>query len=65
MAKYLPGMSEFSVGVNYWASHAGTKMWSNFSAEEVDADFAALKSAGVNTVRIFPLWSDFQPTPFR
>ena len=61
MAKYLPGMSEFSVGVNYWASHAGTKMWSNFSAEEVDADFAALKSAGVNTVRIFPLWSDFQP----
>ena len=61
MAKYLPGFSEFSVGVNYWASHAGTKMWSKFSAEEVDADFAALRDAGVNTVRIFPLWSDFQP----
>ena len=61
MAKFLPGVSEFCVGVNYWASHAGTKMWSNFSAEEVDADFAALHNAGVNTVRIFPLWSDFQP----
>lgn len=61
MAKFLPGMSEFSVGVNYWASHAGTRMWSKFSAEEVDADFAALADAGVNTVRIFPLWSDFQP----
>ena len=47
MAKYLPGFSEFSVGVNYWASHAGTKMWSKFSAEEVDADFAALRDAGV------------------
>jgi endo-1,4-beta-mannosidase len=61
MAKYLPGMDEFSIGVNYWASNAGTKMWSKFSLEEIDADFAALKSANVNTVRIFPLWSDFQP----
>ena len=61
MAKFLPGFSEFSVGVNYWASHAGTRMWSKFSAEEVDADFATLHNAGVNTVRIFPLWSDFQP----
>ena len=51
----------FAVGVNYWASHAGTKMWSDFSLEEVEADFAALHDAGVDTLRIFPLWSDFQP----
>ena len=36
-------------------------MWELFSAEEVEADFAALHNTGVNTVRIFPLWSDFQP----
>ena len=51
----------FAVGVNYWASHAGTRMWSDFSAEEVEADFAALQKAGVDTLRIFPLWPDFQP----
>ncbi|MBE6375929.1 MAG: hypothetical protein E7050_05630 [Lentisphaerae bacterium] len=61
MAKYLPGFSGFGIGVNYWASNAGTRMWSKFSAGEVDADFAALHGAGVNTVRIFPLWQDFQP----
>ena len=61
MKQYLPGVSEFCVGVNYWASHAGTQMWRNFSQEEVEADFIALKNSGVNTVRVFPLWSDFQP----
>ena len=61
MNKYLPGFDFFSVGVNYWSSHAGISMWKNFSADEVEADFAALRAAGVNTVRIFPLWSDFQP----
>lgn len=61
MVMNLPGFSEFSIGVNYWASHAGTQMWKKFSAEEVEADFAALHNSGVNTVRIFPLWSDFQP----
>ncbi|MBE6365353.1 MAG: hypothetical protein E7053_06330 [Lentisphaerae bacterium] len=61
MEKFLPGMDRFSVGVNYWASHAGIKMWREFSLEEIDRDFAALHAAGVNTVRLFPLWSDFQP----
>ena len=61
MAKFLPGFSEFSIGVNYWASHAGTRMWSDFSLEEVEADFAAMHNSGINTLRIFPLWEDFQP----
>ena len=61
MENQIPGFTGFSVGVNYWASHAGTRMWELFSAEEVEADFAALHNTGVNTVRIFPLWSDFQP----
>ena len=51
----------FAVGVNYWASHAGTRMWRDFSAAEVEADFSALQKCGVNTLRIFPLWPDFQP----
>ena len=31
----------FFVGCNYWASHAGTNMWRDWSAESVEADFAA------------------------
>ena len=51
----------FSVGVNYWASNAGTYMWRSFDIEVVRRDFELLSKNGVNTVRIFPLWSDFQP----
>ena len=59
-AKTIP-VPGFAVGVNYWASHAGTRMWSDFSAEEVEADFAALAVTGVDTLRIFPLWSVILP----
>ena len=59
--KYLTGASEFLVGCNYWSSESAINMWHNWSEEAVEKDFAALKEAGMNTVRIFPLWSDFQP----
>ena len=51
----------FILGCNYWASNAGVYMWRQFDENVVDKDFALLKEHGVNTVRIFPLWSDFQP----
>ena len=49
------------VGVNYWASNAGMYMWRNFDIEVVRRDFDLLKEFGVDTVRLFPLWPDFQP----
>ena len=51
----------FVVGCNYWASHAGTRMWSDWKPEVVDEDFAQLEKIGVRVIRIFPLWPDFQP----
>lgn len=51
----------FITGVNYWASHAGIRMWSDFSAETVDHDFARLSALKIDLIRLFPLWSDFQP----
>ena len=59
--KYLPGAADFLVGCNYWSSEAGIRMWQDWSEEAVEKDFAALKASGMNTVRLFPLWSDFQP----
>lgn len=51
----------FFTGCNYWASHAGTNMWSDWRPDVVEADFARLAEAGIGVLRIFPLWSDFQP----
>jgi len=51
----------FQLGCNYWASHAGTAMWRDWQPEVVDADFAKLAAQGIQLLRIFPLWPDFQP----
>jgi hypothetical protein len=55
----LPGT--FVVGCNYWASHAGAAMWSNWHADIVERDFHRLSEAGLQVLRVFPLWPDFQP----
>ncbi len=51
----------FVVGVNYWASHAGTNMWADWRPDVVDRDLKTLSAAGVQVMRVFPLWPDFQP----
>lgn len=51
----------FVTGVNYWASNAGIKMWSDFDEKAIDNDFAKIASLKMDIVRLFPLWSEFQP----
>lgn len=53
----------FFVGVNYWGSQAGVHMWraQDWNAAEIEKDVVALKAAGVEVMRVFPTWSDFQP----
>ncbi len=51
----------FVIGCNYWASHAGTQMWSDWRPEVVREDFRQLAAAGLQLLRVFPLWPDFQP----
>lgn len=51
----------FLLGCNYWASHAGIRMWEDWSEAAVEKDFAALSEIGCNCIRVFPLWSVFQP----
>ena len=50
-----------TLGVNYWASHAATQMWSRWDAEEIEKDFKLLAEHGVSILRVFPTWNDFQP----
>jgi hypothetical protein len=58
--RLLPA-GRFRVGCNYWASHAGAHMWSDWQPATIAEDFQQLKEAGLTLVRVFPLWPDFQP----
>ena len=51
----------FFIGCNYWASHAGMFMWRDWDEDSVEDDLRRLAQARITTLRIFPLWSDFQP----
>lgn len=53
----------FVLGVNYWPRRKAMYWWSNFDAAEVDDEFAVIQELGMNVVRLFLLWDDFQPEP--
>ncbi|NQX58639.1 cellulase family glycosylhydrolase [Paenibacillus qinlingensis] len=36
-------------------------MWSDWNPEQVDLDLRRLSDAGIEVIRVFPLWPDFQP----
>ena len=57
---FLPS-GRITVGVNYWASHAATKMWRKWDAKVVDEDLRVLAENGMRLLRVFPNWADFQP----
>ena len=57
----FPAEGHLSAGCNYWASHAGIRMWQKWDETTVDKDLAAIASHGMDTLRVFPLWPDFQP----
>jgi endo-1,4-beta-mannosidase len=39
--------------------------WSSFEPAEVEADFARIAACGLDSVRVFLTWEDFQPAPDR
>ncbi len=61
MSNELLTPGKFVIGCNYWASHAGTAMWSDWRPETVERDLKQLHEAGLQVLRVFPIWPDFQP----
>lgn len=58
----IKGISdEFFTGINYWSSESAINMWENFNPESIEKDFKILCDAGITHLRVFPLWSVFQP----
>jgi endo-1,4-beta-mannosidase len=59
-----PSSSErFRLGVNYWPARTAMGWWSDFDRREVAADFARIAASGLDSIRLFLTWADFQPTP--
>ena len=51
------------VGVNYWPASAGVELWPHWPAHEIRHDLDVIRSLGLNTVRFFLRWQDFEPRP--
>ena len=49
------------VGINYWESKSAINMWENFDETIIESDFKKMSDAGITILRIFPIWSVFQP----
>jgi endo-1,4-beta-mannosidase len=60
-----PDRARFRLGLNYWPSGSAMRWWQRFEADEVERDFVRIREAGFDSVRIFLLWEEFQPTPDR
>jgi endo-1,4-beta-mannosidase len=53
----------FITGVNYWPRNHGVQMWAEFDREEIAGDMRTIARIGMDTVRVFIKWADFQPAP--
>jgi len=54
-------MSAFATGINYWPNSSAMYMWKRFDLGEIREDFAMIAGLGLDTVRFFLHWEDFQP----
>jgi endo-1,4-beta-mannosidase len=53
----------FILGINYWPRRKAMGWWSAFDSGEVRDEFSLINELGLQVVRIFLLWDDFQPNP--
>lgn len=51
----------FFTGINYWGSKEAINMWQNFDPVSIENDLKIMSEAGITHLRVFPLWSVFQP----
>ena len=59
----FPVEGKMLMGVNFWGSKAGVRMWraDEWDEASIEKDIAALAATGVELMRVFPTWSEFQP----
>ncbi|MET8684592.1 beta-galactosidase trimerization domain-containing protein [Streptomyces sp. NPDC004732] len=60
-ALHRDGHPFVSAGVNYHPSPTGCDYWREWDGARIDDDFRRMAEAGLNTVRFFVFWADFEP----
>ena len=55
------GQTLLPVGVNYWPASVGVEMWPAFPEKEIQGDLDLVKKLGLDTIRFFLRWQDFEP----
>lgn len=53
----------FRLGVNYWPAAKGPALFRQFDIDEVHCDMNTMAELGLDFVRVFLNWEDFQPDP--
>jgi hypothetical protein len=51
------------VGANYWPASCGVELWRAWPADEIRRDLDLLRGLGLNCLRFFLRWQDFEPEP--
>lgn len=49
------------LGLNYWGSESSINMWSDWNPVSIENDLEKIAKAKISVIRVFPLWSEFQP----
>lgn len=52
---------KFMLGANYWGRDYATEMWRHYDGARIREEFKQLSEYGVQCLRVFPNWRDFQP----
>ena len=55
------GRTIVPVGVNYWPGSCGVEMWQAWPEQEMQHDLDVMRNLGLNCVRFFLRWPDFEP----
>jgi endo-1,4-beta-mannosidase len=57
----IGGEERMVVGANYWPAEKGISWWREFEVPPLHRDFSLAAEYGLEVIRIFLLWEDFQP----
>jgi hypothetical protein len=52
-------------GANWWPGSCGVELWRRWPEDEIRRDFDLLRALGMNSLRFFLRWQDFEPEPGR
>ncbi|WP_433654911.1 beta-galactosidase trimerization domain-containing protein [Nocardia sp. CA-128927] len=60
---FRAGQPFLALGVDYHPSAAGCRIWIDWDLGAIAKDFTRIAESGLNTVRFFVFWRDFEPEP--